>query len=87
MADVFIVGGGAFFQIALCFGREWRSRFGDKGCSVLDTFNCEALRITGTGWPGLEFDSSNSCTKPFTGQHIASAKIHVFRRISHCEQN
>ena len=49
-------------------------RFGDKGCKVLDTFNCEALRITGTGWPGPDFDSVDLCTKPFTGQHIASAK-------------
>ena len=45
-------------------------RFGDKGCKVLDTFNCEALRSTGTGWPadGLDFDSSDSCT----GQDMAS---------------
>jgi hypothetical protein len=49
-------------------------RFGDKGCKVLDTFNCEALRITWTGWPGPESDSVDSCTQPCTGQHIASAK-------------
>jgi hypothetical protein len=26
--------------------------FSAKGCKVLETFNCEALLITGTGWPG-----------------------------------